>query len=433
MSVAGAPRLAGWWLRRWPGRFYGPAMLSLASLLVLASMSGQSFLLGQFKLPMQGSFGLSAKEMAGLYLVATLLGGLTLGPCGWLIDRLGMRRSVLTALPGLAAACLLCAVATHWAWLLVGLLGLRMLGQGLMELLSGNTVAMWYDRRLGRAAKATMLTFALGLLVVAPLVPVAIDRFGWRVVYAGIGLGVLALAAVMAAAYVPEPSRVGQAVDGAAVGSAQAQGGSAQAGLTLRQAAGKLAFWVLGVSLVLYALLLTAGVFCVNGVAEARGLPPATGAWTISALGGGMAASYPALGWLADRWAAGRMQALATASLLGATVALAVADGVVGFVIAGLGFGLSISAQGAVGVTAWPRFFGRKHLGGIRGTAQTAAVAGSSVGPLLLEWTAELTDGYPTALLWMALAGTPCLLAGLLLPRAEANPSGVDTKADNSA
>ena len=39
---------------------------------------------------------------------------------------------------------------------------------------------------------------------------------------------------------------------------------------------------------------------------------------------------------------------------------------------------------GGLGTTVWVRYFGREHLGKIRGAVWTAGVAGSSVGPFLM-------------------------------------------------
>ena len=49
--------------------------------------------------------------------------------------------------------------------------------------------------------------------------------------------------------------------------------------------------------------------------------------------------------------------------------------------------------------TVWPRYFGRLHLGEIRGVALGAAVAGSSVGPLLIGLSIDAFDSTIPALL----------------------------------
>lgn len=414
------------WLARDPDRFYGPVMLGLASLSIITTCVGQSFLLGQFKEPMQDSLGLSGTRMASLYLLATFVGGMAMLPAGVLVDRLGLRRVYLWATPILAGVCLLTASATRWWWLLAGLLGLRMLGQGLMELLGNNTVSMWYRRRLGRASTVTTLTFAIGLLVLPPLVQLSIAAWGWRITYVVMGAAVLATMLPMWLAYINRPEAIGQRLDGERPTpqgitslehtpmqslSRTAAADSEAPSLTLSEARRTRTFWILMMALVYYAMVLTASVYCVNSVLVERGMPGEQGAWMISALGGAMAVFYPVVGWLADRWPVRWLQAIATAALIGSVLILYLTASLWQVVLMGLVLGLCVSAQAAVGATVWVRRFGRDHLGSIRGAVQTVAIAGSSAGPFILEWMAILTaNGFDQALLLLAALGTPVLL-----------------------
>jgi hypothetical protein len=44
--------------------------------------------------------------------------------------------------------------------------------------------------------------------------------------------------------------------------------------------------------------------------------------------------------------------------------------------------------------SAWPRLFGRVHLGQIQGAAQAMTVVASALGPLLLAWCVEWSGSY---------------------------------------
>ncbi|MBB6443299.1 MFS family permease [Phycisphaera mikurensis] len=416
-------------------------MLGLAAALVVGTCVGQSFLLGQFKEPMQASLGIDGTRMALLYFVATLAGGLSLWPAGLAVDRLGLRRVCLLVLPALALSCWTTALAPSVAVLLAGILCLRMLGQGVMELLSGNTVAMWYHRRLGIASTVTSVAFALSLLVLPPLVQASIAAVGWRWTYGICGGAILACWPIVWLAFVGRPEEMGQAPDGvrrppaAPTADAQRAAGLRGESLNVRQALRTRSFWILTVALAHYALALTAAVFCVNSVVKERGLPEEQGAWVISALGGAMAASYPVLGPLADRLHARWLQAFATLALCGAMIGLAATSRPRHLVLVGAALGVCISAQAAVGATAWVRRYGRDHLGSIRGVVQTTAVAGSSVGPLVLEALADGLASVPsvhaaaggryTAALWiLAGVGVPVAAMAMLLRGGEA---GVQT------
>jgi len=63
----------------------------------------------------------------------------------------------------------------------------------------------------------------------------------------------------------------------------------------------------------------------------------------------------------------------------------------------------------------WPRFFGRKHLGSIQGTAATIMVVGASIGPLPLGATYDATGSYQLALLSLAIIPVICAIAVLFM------------------
>jgi hypothetical protein len=53
--------------------------------------------------------------------------------------------------------------------------------------------------------------------------------------------------------------------------------------------------------------------------------------------------------------------------------------------------------------TLWVRYYGRLHLGKIRGSIATASVAASSLGPFIMGATFDLFGSYNTSL-WIFLA-----------------------------
>ena len=76
-------------------------------------------------------------------------------------------------------------------------------------------------------------------------------------------------------------------------------------------------------------------------------------------------------------------------------------------------FGLANAGLQSHYTFMWPRYFGRRHLGSIQGTAQTIGVVGASVGPLPLGLAFDLFGSY-TATLYV-LAALPAVCAFMLL------------------
>jgi len=65
--------------------------------------------------------------------------------------------------------------------------------------------------------------------------------------------------------------------------------------------------------------------------------------------------------------------------------------------------------QAVTNGVVWPDFFGREHLGKIRGIAMTGMVIGSAFGPLPFGFAYDIFGGY-----------TEILLASLVIPFAGA-------------
>jgi MFS family permease len=68
--------------------------------------------------------------------------------------------------------------------------------------------------------------------------------------------------------------------------------------------------------------------------------------------------------------------------------------------------------------SAWPRLYGRRHLGRIQGAAQAMTVLFSAVGPLLLAAGLELTGSYRMMfyVLAAAVAAVGAAAAAVRLP-----------------
>ena len=65
--------------------------------------------------------------------------------------------------------------------------------------------------------------------------------------------------------------------------------------------------------------------------------------------------------------------------------------------------GLTQGFSGVVGGTLWARYYGRDHLGKIRGSVFTVGVAGSSIGPFIMGLIFDSTGSYQLSL-WMFIA-----------------------------
>jgi sugar phosphate permease len=96
----------------------------------------------------------------------------------------------------------------------------------------------------------------------------------------------------------------------------------------------------------------------------------------------------------------------------------------------GVSFGLSQGMYGAISASVYAHYFGRQHLGEIKGFVTTITVAGTALGPLIFAFGKDLLGSYApvlalTALLPFGLA----LLAPWLRPPQAPQPQAPQPQA----
>src|SRR5690606_3378384 len=118
-------------------------------------------------------------------------------------------------------------------------------------------------------------------------------------------------------------------------------------------------------------------------------------------------------GILADHFPAPPLLGLGLAGL-GAGVGLLYASHSLAVAVwAGVVLGASQGIFFGTSQPLWPRYFGRRHLGKIRGFLMTLAVGSSSLGPLLAGVTRDALGNFDFALVVFALA--PLVMAAMAL------------------
>ncbi|MEM9658314.1 MAG: MFS transporter, partial [Planctomycetota bacterium] len=410
------------------GLFYGWVMLALATLVMVATSPGQTFGFAFFNVHFRNDLSLSRTELSAAYLVATLLAAAPLSYLGALSDRIGLRRSVLVAVAAMSATCLLAATVQNLAMLFCIFFIMRMVGAGFMTLLANNTLADWFDRRLGLASGAMQLGMAGAVAVVPGGFWLLIEAVGWRQAYVMIAAAIgLTLLPVLLVAYRENPEDVAKSVDGRRTprpldrvdqastaptdptgAGPLSHGTSGYANcLSLERAMRTRAYWILIAATGAWALIGTGLVFHMEAIFRVNGLSDAVAARAPMMMAAGMAAMQLFGGVLADRLA---IRWLAVAALAGMSLGCSVmAAGGGRALLAGYGvYGLAQGLMTIIAGTAWARYFGRAHLGKIRGTAITAAVGSSSAGPFILGASADYLGGFEPSL-WLFAAAAAAL------------------------
>ena len=417
--------------------YYGYVMVPVAMLLSIASSPGQTFAFSAFTPSFRDELGLSDVRLTLAYAVGTLLAAVPLSRIGPLSDRIGLRVVVLGSLMALSVVCVAASRVQGFVTLLLAFWALRFLGQGSMGLLSGNTVSMWFRRRIGRVGAVMAVAMAGAFAVVPGLIQSSIADVGWRATYVRIGFVVAMVGLpIVLLLYRNRPEDVRQMIDGTRiVPDAQPEDAPEASELVdvsvaFADAVRHRSFWAIGAVTTLWAMVGTAVMFYLYPIAAAGGVDADRAGELFAWFGTFMLAGQLVGGVAADSMRINRLLAIGTMMLAGGTAAIAAAlvdrhalpspEWLLRSFAAlfGGGQGLLIAVTSA----AWVKFYGRDELGRIRGAVWSATVAGSGLGPLILGATVQYGGTFTPALVAMAVGLAAVVPVSMLATPPEVGP-----------
>jgi len=381
--------------------YYGWMMVPLAIIAQTVTGVGQTYGLSVFNPSLQQTLEISLSALTGTYMAGTLLAALPQPYIGSLMDRFGIRRTMLGVVVLLGGACIFFSQVNSILTLLVGFFLLRLLGQGGLSLLAGNIPAMWFREKLGSATGIVSSGFSITMAVIPPIFLFLINRSGWRMAYTQLGFAVWMIMLPLVLLFLKnKPGDVGQQIDGRALqgGRLEEIGTFGKESFEVKKARHTAAYWITLVNMALWAMVITAIFFNLLPIFKSLGIPENVAAATYTTFAAASLLTQLLLGHLADR---GQLQVLLFASmafLAGGLAVLSVASSPwIAHSYAVL-IGISTGLINLVGGTLLARYFGRKHLGTLRGGVLTAQVAASSLGPFITGVIFDQTGSYQISL-----------------------------------
>jgi len=399
--------------------FYGWVILGVAGAAAFSSGPGQTYAVSVFLDPIIDDFGWSRTLVSGLYSAGSLTAALTMVLIGRMLDRFGARVMLvgLGILFGFVALSM--SQIEHPVHLYVGFAAIRILGQGSLTLVPTTLVAIWFVRRRGRATALMSLGMALSQAAFPLIIHLLITNVGWRGAWIGLAFiiwGVVVLPSLVLVRRSPES--VGLLPDGdskpapmaAAVASTVAQ----ERAFSLGEAMRTRAFWLLLFAGAGQSLIGTALIFHQISLLGSRGLDASVAASVFAVLAPSSLVGAFTAGFLADLFPNRLILAVCQLLLVLAMVCVfAIAQPWQAFVY-GAVLGISGGASLTTMTVIWANYYGRPHLGSIRGAAQTSMVGFAALGPLPFGFIFDLTGTYSTAILVFLSLPIACAAAALL-------------------
>jgi MFS family permease len=391
----------GWWV----------ALASAVGLFWGVPITVYSF--SVFFKPLMQEFHVGRAAVSLAFTLKLVTGALCATPVGWLTDRYGPRRIILT---GTAIfGCILFA-NRHFSGSIVqfycfyAILGLSM--QGLGPIPYGSLVSHWFDRFRGLALGLAMLGIGLGAVIMPSLAQTLIARFGWKAAYSILGASVLLICWPVVAYYLKDkPKDFGLLSDGASA-KIDAIADITQ-GLTAREAWRSPDFWLMVCSFTLVSASVQACVVHIAPMLSDRNVSTVVAALGSSLIGVAVLIGRVGTGYLLDRTFAARLASILFAASASGIALLWLGTGAAAFAGAFL-VGLGLGAEVDLIPYLTSRYFGLLDFGKVYSSAFAAFAFAGALGPLIMGAGFDRTGSYHRPLIGFLVA---TLFAAALMTR----------------
>ena len=394
-----------------------PLSLSTRTVMAVATLS-------VFVVPMTEDLGWSR----GLFSGAVSLGGLfavLISPLvGKWIDRYGSglllaASSVLTGMLAIG----LSLVANPVAFYSLYVPG-RMTFSGPLELGIPTAISNWFIRRRPLGLAVDGVAKGVGLAMMPLIAQFVITGWDWRAAWLTLGILTLSLGVIPPVLFMarrpedmalePDPvlNRAVQTASSSQAGESNSTLVFTEPNFTVREALNTRAFWLLA-AFAAGGFMVQAGV-SLHQVAHyiGQGLSGPSAALTASTFAFSQifgSVFWSALGRRAPvRFLLAAAAFVVAVAVLGTSVSSSLPTALLAAATVGFGIGgLHLLVR-----LAWADYYGREHLGAIRGFTMSAQIGGQAIGPVFAGFMFDATDSYQVPLLVFTVVAS---LAGLLV------------------
>jgi MFS family permease len=400
--------------------YYGWVIVAVMAVAGAANMALGTLNFGLFIKPMGDELGIGRAVFGWAQTARQVASAVTSPLVGGILDRFGARVLLAVAAAITGGAIVLLGFVEH-GWQLIALFTLMgVVGlSGAGALVTTVPVAKWFVRRRGRAMSFVSLGIPVGAVIFIPLTQFFIDQFGWRTAWMLLGLIGAGLIIPLALLFVRrQPEDMGLRPDGDAMPETSGEhptaphaSGTAERSWPFDAAVRTPAFWRLtfAFSVVMLALSSVA-VHRIPHFMD-RGLDPRLVAYAtaLDAVAAGISSFV--LGMLADRLPARYLGVAGFLLIALGILFTTVASDVPMMFLAMITFGAGIGGLMLIQNYVWADYFGRLHLGRIRGVVTPITLIFGGIGAPLAGYVRDTTGSYTG--IW--LVGVGLFLLGAIV------------------
>jgi len=391
--------------------FYGWGIVAMAGLSLFFSAPGQTYSISTFIDSYITEFGFSRTTISSIYSMATIASGLLIVFMGKLVDKFGQRKMTIVAGTALALTCFFNSFIANISMIALGFFLLRYFGQGSLTLIPGSLVPQWFEEKRAFAISlANLGGMTANMLVPAFnvwLISTYSWQFAWRI---WSGLLLLIFIPLVYVFVVDRPEDIELLSDNRTVESHEdiiAEIESVErSSWTLDEAIKCKEFWFVGLISMIHPMITTGLMFHFFSIMTSKGLDNTAISFVIGLIALPGFIMPLVSNFIIDRFRSKYVITTTLIMITGTMGVLLMVNSTATAILFMLLYGLSVSIQSVTTNVIWPRYFGRKYLGSIRGAATVFMVIGSALGPIPFGLAYDVTGSYQSAIIAMGIITT---------------------------
>ncbi|MBT5086471.1 MAG: MFS transporter [Deltaproteobacteria bacterium] len=410
--------------------FYGWCIVIFTTIGMISSIPGQTMGVGVYTDFLIQNSHLTRMQISMAYMTGTILSSLLLPLAGRYYDLVGGRIMIVFAGIGMGISLLLFAESLTIIQLVHSLLPnisiltsellvitvifllLRQFGQGIMAMVSRNTLAKWFERRRGMVSGISGIFVAFSFSGAPLFMNIIIEDHGYSgsMILMAIIFG-FGMAFIGWLFFRDKPEDCGLLMDGVKITSLNTTNLFPEPEITLKEALRTYNFWIFCLGLCSASLIVTGLTFHISSIGALAGLSRIEAYGLFLPMSVISVLSHFIAGWASDRMPLKYLLMILLVGLAVGSLGILNLESFWFRLMLIIGFGVQGGIWGCLTLVAWPRFYGRKHLGAISGAFMGAQVFASAIGPPVFGLSESLNGDYYSAA-WISVALNLLLLLG---------------------
>ena len=394
--------------QRFRGVYYGWWIVAIA--FVVNAIGTGTYWLGfsVFFLPIQRDLEISRAAASIPFSLSRIVSAITNPFLGIYLDRIGPTRMLLAAALLVGLGFVLIGLSVNYLMFLLVFVFILTPGmQGGLDTPTTATVSRWFVKKRAAALSLGSVGYALGGVVLTPLLALSVVHFGWRPTAIVTGIAIALVVAPLSRAIRGSPEEKGLQPDGAPVTPLTPQGAHVRGyipassdDLSLKEALRTPTFWCLATSYGIRGMVWNGIMIHIVGIMVWKGMEESTAAPLLGVFPLMWIPATLTMGWLASKWPKQKIAAVAgLVNAVGLLLFLSFDSITLWHVL--LIFALFAPSEGSWAL-AWAMLadqFGRRSFGAVRGSMQAVFSVMGIGAPFYSGWVYDRTESYAWALI----------------------------------